>query len=259
MARKWNNKERKEYFKIIHKLYIRDNLSIKDVGFCLGLSEKTIYKRLKNLNIKTIRSKKDGYCNKRNGIVIPTKRSSDLAEFFGIMLGDGKLSPTQVIVTLGDKEKDYVIYVKNKIQNIFFTYAKISVRKGGYHDVYLGSVDIVRWLKKEGLVYNKVKAQVGVPKWIFTKKEYSKAFLRGFFDTDGSIYKLRYGIQISFTNRSFPILKSLQKMLYKLEYKVSNVSVYKIYITKHEDVVRFFKEIKPMNVKHLERFENFKK
>ena len=47
-------------------------------------------------------------------------------------------------------------------------------------------------------------------------------------------------------------------MLYKLEYKASRISAYKIYITRREDIVRFFKEIKPMNKKHLKRFNNFK-
>ena len=175
------------------------------------------------------------------------------------MLGDGRLSPTQIIVTLGNKEKDYVLYVKNKIQNIFFASPKISIRKQGYHDVYLGSVILSKWLKKEGLVHNKVKSQVGVPKWIFSNKKYCEAFLRGFFDTDGSVYKLKFGIQISFTNRSLPILESLQKILFKLEYKVSSISSCKIYITKKEDIVRFFKDIKPKNIKHLTRFNIFNK
>ena len=48
-------------------------------------------------------------------------------------------------------------------------------------------------------------------------------------------------------------------MFYKLEYKASHISAYKIYIARQSDIVRFFQEIKSMNKKHLERFNNFKK
>ncbi len=258
MVKVWDKKENKQHKKLLVKLYLTENKTIKEIGLLLRVSEKTIYKRLKKLKIKTIPSKKLGYCNKRNDINVPKKRSEDLAEFFGVMLGDGKLSPTQVIVTLGNKEKDYVLYVQNKMYKLFNALPKISIRRLGYHDIYLGSVELSRWLRKEGLVYNKVKSQVNAPKWIFSDKKYCEAFLRGFFDTDGSVYELKFGIQISLTNRSLPLLKSLQKMLFKLQYKASSISSYKVYITKKEDIVRFFRDIKPKNAKHLSRFEYFK-
>ena len=71
---------------------------------------------------------------------------------------------------------------------------------------------------------------------------------------NGSVYKLKYGIQISFCNRSLPILKSLQLMLKKLGYTPSSVSLYNIYLTKRKDVKRFFEEIKPSNPKHIDRY-----
>jgi len=174
------------------------------------------------------------------------------------MLGDGHVSHFQVVVSLGTKEEKYAKYVKLLIQRIFSTNVKISVNKKGHRDVYLGSVDITSWLLKQGLVHNKVKSQVDVPRWIFSKNNFTKRFLRGFFDTDGSVYKLKYGIQISFCNRSFPILKSLQLMLKKLEYSPSSISLYNMYLTKRGDVERFFTEIKPSNFKHVNRYLSFK-
>ena len=85
-----------------------------------------------------------------------------------------------------------------------------------------------------------------------------KAFLRGFFDTDGSVYKLKFGIQLSFTNKSMPLLTALQKALFELQYKPSEISSWKIYLTRKEDIKRFFSEIKPQNKKHLDRFKSFK-
>ena len=144
------------------------------------------------------------------------------------------------------------------IEKIFKTKVKISLRKGGYRDVYMGSVDTTSWLLKQGLVHNKVESQVDVPLWIFSKDHFIKSFLRGFFDTDGSVYKLRHGVQISFCNRSLPILKSLQLMLKKLEYNPSSISLYNMYLTRRVDVKKFFKEIKPSNPKHVSRYLEIK-
>lgn len=259
MARKWNTSERKAYRFSLSKLYTKENKTIKEIGLLLGVSEKTIYKRLQILEIPINPQLKSGYRNIRKDFNIPKCRSEELAEFFGIMLGDGKLSPFQVIVTLGNKEKSYAEHVCELFNKLFNVKPKIGIRKQGYIDVYLSSVVLSRWLQKEGLVFNKVKNQVGVPKWIIANRKYCESFLRGFFDTDGSIYKLKYGIQISFTNYSFPILESLQTMLFKLEYKPSRISSHKVYLTQRGDVSRFFKEIKPSNLKHLKRFEEFDK
>ena len=106
---------------------------------------------------------KKNYLKKRNDVKIPNKRSEDLAEFFGIMLGDGHVSHFQVVVSLGNKEEIYAEHVSMLIKKIFKTNAKISLRSTGYRDVYLGSVDITSWLLKQGLVSNKVKSQVDVP------------------------------------------------------------------------------------------------
>jgi hypothetical protein len=152
---------------------------------------------------------------------VPTHpERSRSAEFFGMMLGDGHLSHFQI-------------------------------------NVYLGSVKATQWLQNEGLVFDKVKSQVDAPTWIFEKESYMKHCLRGFFDTDGSIYELKFGIQISLTNYSIPLLMSLQQMLIALEYNVSAISSHRLYLTKISDVERFFTEIAPQNPKHNERFEKF--
>ncbi|MEK7200847.1 MAG: LAGLIDADG family homing endonuclease [Patescibacteria group bacterium] len=147
--------------------------------------------------------------------------------------------------------------MRTLITKIFKTKAKISLRSTGYRDVYLGSVVITSWLLKEGLVFNKVKSQVDIPRWIFKKPEFIRRFLRGFFDTDGSIYELRFGIQISLSNKSQPLLQSLHKLLFKLGYNPSAVSADRVYLTRIPDVKRFFAEIQPKNQKHRKRFKQF--
>lgn len=256
MARKWTKEEDQFYRGQLHKLYVVENKPISEIAAQLNIAQATVFDRLQRFDIKTTPKKKLKYCNKRNDVRLP-KQSVQLAEFLGIMLGDGHISHFQTIVTLGTKELPYVQYVQKLMQELFKVKATISVKKSGYRDVYIGSTLITKWLKEQGLVENKVAAQVGIPEWIMSDKKYMGAFARGFFDTDGSVYSLRFGIQISLTNRSAPLLLALQDILRKLGYKASETSAYKVYITKRRDVERFFKEIAPANNKHRRRFDKF--
>jgi hypothetical protein len=258
MAKRWTKKEEKKYYAQLSFLYVKKNKSLHEISSILKIPESTVFKRLKRLGIKTQPQLKKNYLKKRTDIKIPKKYSKNLAEFLGIMLGDGHVSHFQIVVSLGNKEERYAKYVNLLINNIFKVKSKISIRNTGYRDVYLGSVDLTKWLSKQGLVSNKVKSQVGVPDWIFKKNSFMRSFIKGFFDTDGSVYKLKYGIQISFTNKSLPILKSLQLMLKKLKYNPSSISKYNLYLTKKDNIKRFFTEIKPSNLKHLDRYLKIK-
>jgi DNA-binding transcriptional regulator WhiA len=255
MARKWTTNEERIYKRELENLYLKQNLTISEVGKILGLAGNTIYDRLKRLGIKSTRHLKKHYNNTRTDILIPKTYSSELAEFFGVMLGDGHISHFQAVVSLGNKEYKYAKYVQNLIFDIFKVKPKILERKDGYRDVYLGSVALTKWLMSEGLVYNKTKSQVDVPDWIFTKESFMNSFIRGFFDTDGSVYKLRYGDQISFSNRSLPLLRALQKILKKLKYNPSRISSWNVYLTRREDLKRFREQIGSNNLSKRDRLK----
>ncbi|MDP3772303.1 MAG: LAGLIDADG family homing endonuclease [bacterium] len=242
--------------KELNRLYTVENKTIREVGKILGIAEQTVFQRIQRLGIVSTPYLKKGYSAKRReDIIIPKSYSPDLAEFFGIMLGDGNLSFYQVIVTLGTKEYAYAEYIVRLMKGLFGVAPKIGIRKTGYKNVYVGSVALSHWLKDEGLVYNKVRAQVSVPEWIFEKSQYLERLVRGFFDTDGSVYRLRFGVQISFTNRSLPLLKGIHRACKFLDYHPSHISGFRFYITKRPEIIRFFQEIQPKNPKHGERFE----
>lgn len=257
MTEKWTKREEKLYRIELEKYYIDENKSIREVSAILDIGQSTVYDRLIRLGITPTRSNKLGFNNKRNDISIPTRFSGKLAEFIGIMLGDGHITPTQVTVTLGNKEKSYTRYVAKLIKDIFNIEPKIITVGNGYCVIYFGSTDVVNWLLSMGLVFNKVKKQVDAPSWIFSKVDYMNRFLKGFFDTDGSIYKLRFGVQLAFTNRSIPLLKSLQKCLFLMGYSPSKLSDFRIYLTKQKDIADFFETVKPTNKKHKDRFKMF--
>lgn len=257
MARRWNKTEENFYRNELRELYVRQNKTIAEIGALLKVSEKTVFDRLNRLGIPTNPKGKMGYCNRSRTVVIPKSRSEKLSEFYGIMLGDGHISRFQIVVTLGTKELSYVEYVAALMSELFDAKPTILVRKDGYRDVYFGSVDLIKYLKADGFVTNKVKYQVDIPEWIFEKKEWMNSFVRGFFDTDGSVYKLRFGIQVSFTNKSARLLISLHKMLIALGYNPSAISTDRIYLTRRKDLTKFFSEIKPANTKHSRRYQYF--
>ncbi len=76
------------------------------------------------------------------------------------------------------KKLPYVSYVQSLMQELFLVSAKISIKKTGHRDVYIGSTKMTRWLKSQGLVENKARGQVDVPTWILLSKNYLKSFTR---------------------------------------------------------------------------------
>jgi len=94
MARRWTKKEETFKRKELFNLYVKQNKSIGEISDILKLNESSVYDRLIRLKIPISRASKPGYNNVRNDVIIPKKMSGDLAEFVGILLGDGHLTPT---------------------------------------------------------------------------------------------------------------------------------------------------------------------
>jgi DNA-binding transcriptional regulator WhiA len=257
MPRKWTKEEEREKREELIELYVNQNKTINQIGGILSLGDATVYNRLIRLNIPVDRSRKPRCNNSKRGNIIIPKNSSKLAEFVGIMLGDGHITPTQVTVTLGTKERLYSDRIADLMEELFSVRPNIFISKLGHLVLYIGSVDLVRWFEKMGLVHNKVKEQVDVPEWLYFEEEYLKSFIRGLFDTDGSVYKLRFGVQVAFINRSIRLLESTREILKKLNYHPSKISGYKIYITRRPDLDKFFKEIRPNHEKHNRRYIMF--
>lgn len=125
--------------------------------------------------------------------------SNDLAEIIGIMIGDGglylnKQNKYQTSIAFSKKETQYMFYVKNIFENYFENYHfYISEIENEFLlkniSVFIGKKFIEFGLKSG----NKTKNKIIVPSWILSNKNYMKRFLRGIFDTDGSVYK-KYGI-----------------------------------------------------------------
>jgi len=207
---------------------------------------------------------------KTKKISIP-KDSEELAEFYGIMLGDGNSTKikdykigTYMIRIVGDlnKDKEYLSdYVKQLIEELF----KIKVRVGRFKSnamfIEAHSIKLVDFLESKGFKPgNKIKNQLQIPKWIKQNPKYLSLCLRGLYDTDGSVYKLtnQNCYQIDFCNKNQYLLEDVRESLICLGICPSKISKRKdIYITKKEEIRKFLKLIGFRNPKHLCRLEMF--
>jgi len=118
MAKRWTIKEEFSKKNELSLLYVRRNKPIGEIARILDIGESTVYDRLLRLKIPVNRKNKEGYNNIRNDICIPKKFSENLAEFVGILLGDGHLRSSQVSVTLGKKD-EYANHVMDLMDGLF--------------------------------------------------------------------------------------------------------------------------------------------
>ena len=144
--------------------------------------------------------------------------SEDLAEFFGIMIGDGGINnPWQANITLNSiKDAQYGEYVSGLCKKLFSVTPAVRKRKTrNILVVSLASISVVDFLVKNGLVRgNKLKTGLRIPKWILRKPSYKRVCVRGLIDTDGCIFihvhkvkgKIYRNIGLSFTSLSSELI-----------------------------------------------------
>lgn len=184
-----------------------------------------------------------GIIPERKKYNLPSKFDEELAEFVGILLGDGGITIGQTVITLNSEaDKDYVLYV-NELENKLFNTIPKNLKRNDSKAIviYLNGINLVDYLIKIGLkVGNKVKQQVDVPDWIKKSKEFRIACVRGLMDTDGGVFLHKYKVngkvyaykKICFTNRSVPLLIFVNDVLKeigltpKLITKVENKKVW---------------------------------
>lgn len=208
-------------------------------------------------------------CNLAKSFPIPHK-SDELAEFVGILLGDGSLTNAHVTITLnGEADSQYIPFVTNLGNQLFGSKPKSFKHK---HDkaitLYYNGVNLVHYLKAIGLrVGNKVKQQVGVPTWIKSSKVYSAACVRGLMDTDGGVFLHRYKVnnklycykKISFSNRSIPLLTFMANTLQSLAFTpkmITNIPNKKVWLYNTNEVQKYLEIIGTHNPRLLKYSED---
>jgi len=100
---------------------------------------------------------------------------------------------------------------------------------------------------------NKIANQTTIPEWIWEKKSFLRAVIRGLMDTDGSIYELKSHwpglFQIVFDNRNLTLVKDLHRAFASLGFIASKVTYikpnksYRVYLTRKDQIRKYYKDI----------------
>lgn len=196
------------------------------------------------------------------------RKSSDLAEFVGIILGDGHIALSQVTITLNATDDAlYAQYVVALTKKLFGVTPSITKRKNMNAVVIsISRKKLVEFLLELGLsAGNKTTQQVDIPDWIKESQTFSKMSARGLIDTDGCVVNECHNIntkkycytRLAFTNASQPLLLSVFKILEGLDFSPKMRNNKRVQIEKSEEIWRYFKVIGTSNPKHRARFKKF--
>lgn len=184
-----------------------------------------------------------------------------LSEFIGIMLGDGNIYVNlekwqyQIDVSLNSiDEPRYLIYVKDLMEEIFGMEIKKVQTKGKGVSLRIYSKKVIQFLIDLGLKSGKKTLnQVGVPKYIFKKKNYIIKCLKGLFDTDGNIsIDTKNDLRIRFSNTSKNLVEDFRMLCSKINIQSSptitedkNRKSWCVMVAKKQEIKRFIDLVNP--------------
>ncbi len=197
------------------------------------------------------------------------KHSVLLAEFIGIMLGDGHLGKYQISVTTSSvTDVQHAQYVAQIITKLFSIKATIQKKKTSNALVIVASsYELCRFLEECGLLTgNKITNGVKVPLWIRDNPNYAKACARGLFDTDGSVYCDSHTIRgvgykhvgMTFVNCNEDILAFFKSLLEQCGLHPTQKTRYRVFLRRKKDIEQYAVLIGFSNQKHSNRYNTFK-
>lgn len=195
------------------------------------------------------------------------KASQELAEFFGVMMGDGGISKNQICITLHYiDDLEYGRYVVKLVKRLFSVSPSIyHSAKNSVNNIVVSRTGLVRYLHSLGLpIGNKVKQNFDIPRWIKANREFKVACLRGLIDTDGLVFTHSYKVngklycykKLSFTSLSWPLAQSVHRILKESGFRPRFSQGKDVRLDSIDDMRLYFKIIGSRNPKHLKRYYN---
>lgn len=150
-------------------------------------------------------------------------KSGDLAEYIGVILGDGnigKFPRTERILIVGNANNDGFIRRYTKLTELLFN-KKPTVS----HDKNANAVRISLYQKKIAVrlgipIGSRKRLNLAIASWIWENKKYLVRFLRGLFEAEGSlsIHIPTGTYNFQFKNQNKSLLKIVSKGLRLLNY-----------------------------------------
>ena len=175
--------------------------------------------------------------------------SPELAYILGVMYGDGHFGKGQI--RLGTKDKEFIDYFVDVVEKWCGKRASISEMKKNekpYFECYL------TWKSAKEFIVDLIKEREEVPKTVINSKnkKIKSMFIKGFYDSEGSIIDNPKGKVIRGYNTKIIILNQIKKMMVELGFNESrtilrkhdnrskNKPVYAIIISTKEGFKRFY-------------------
>lgn len=183
--------------------------------------------------------------------------NEDLAEILGALNGDGHVSSLNYEISItGSKYLDleYFSHLKDILKKLFDLEFRISFQENRIKLRAYSKKLVYLLHKKYNLPLGEKLGKLKIPEKL-KKDNLLTSYIRGLFDTDGTIYMRRKKepvIEISSADKSY--LKSVKSALESLNFKFG-LGNNKIYLYNKKEIVRFFNLIKPANNKHLKKYQ----
>lgn len=188
------------------------------------------------------------------------RESVELAEFFGIMMGDGGINNEwQANVSLNTiADAQYILFVANSMERLFHKRPAVRARKNSNATIVsLASTTVVEFLVENGLVRgNKLAQGLEIPQWILGKKAYKMAAVRGLVDTDGCLVLHAHAVRgrvyknlyLSFSSRSRILLGQVAEIFLELGYKPQfATNGREVYLYSARDVASYMRSVGTSN------------
>lgn len=201
--------------------------------------------------------------------------SVEEAELIGMHVGDGTLYKTSrglVWELRGNPANERGYYdgrVTYVLEAVFKTSFKPKYRSGGTYGIQTSLRQVAEFFLRRGFGVGAKAHSVRVPPLILHGTSGAKiAFLRGLFDTDGSVYVERSGRgqeyvnpRVNFGSASRGLLEDVKGMLKEFGFN-SHIpndrgGNYRVIMGGWSTIEKFFGIIKPANPRNIDRYERF--
>jgi len=229
----------------------RESLKKRPSPWCTGFTKEThssiakmvrTFKRKKIDNFKKWRDemKKIG---KIKSNYPEFKKSGDLAELIGMVLGDGhieKFPRTEgLTIACNSNNSGFIKRYSKLIKKLFDKkpYVARMNQEKNCTRVRIYQKNISKRLAISA--GNRSKIKIKIPKWILLNEEFLKRYLRGLYEAEGSfcVHKPTYTYKFLFANRNESLLQNVFRALKILGFH-PHKSKYKIQISKKEEVFK---------------------
>ena len=202
--------------------------------------------------------------NKEQDIKQIGEMTEDMAEFLGILAGDGCLSLSNHEVAVSGHLKLDEEFMLGRVALLIFGLFGVRVKikrhqRNNNIRCVVNSKKLSNFLASRfGHPKGKKLGKLHIPQEIAESPRFLSAYLRGLFDTDGSVYMRRKrGLVLSIISKDALYLQEVKKGMEDLGFHPS-VSGKNLYLYRQHEIDRFFLRIKPQNRKHLQRFRRLK-